>query len=293
MERQRLITMYFKLGMTFEEISLILARKHDVIISVRQMKRITATLGLYRRKNRSDPLDVASYICQELRRSGQLHGYRWMYTKCKERGYVVDQETVRLIIKYLDPEGVRCRTRRRLRRRAYFNMGPNFLWHMDGYDKLKPYGICIHGCVDGFSRRIMWLEAYSTNNDPRLIAGYFVDTVSEIHGCPRTIRADLGTENGVVCQMQMFLRDSDNNANSAFIYGTSKCNQRIESWWGILRKENAQFWMNVFESFKDDGYYSGDTLDHELIRFCFLDMIQVSNNVQQYSSIADTNYQVK
>ena len=127
MERQRLITMYFKLGMTFEEISLILARKHDVIISVRQMKRITATLGLYRRKNRSDPLDVASYICQELRRSGQLHGYRWMYTKCKERGYVVDQETVRLIIKYLDPEGVRCRTRRRLRRRAYLGIESHFV----------------------------------------------------------------------------------------------------------------------------------------------------------------------
>ena len=27
--------------------------------------------------------------------------------------------------------------------------GPNFIWHMDGYDKLKPYGITIHGCIDG------------------------------------------------------------------------------------------------------------------------------------------------
>ena len=27
--------------------------------------------------------------------------------------------------------------------------GPNFLWHCDGYDKLKPYGLCIHGCIDG------------------------------------------------------------------------------------------------------------------------------------------------
>lgn len=26
---------------------------------------------------------------------------------------------------------------------------PNFLWHIDGYDELKPYGFAIHGCIDG------------------------------------------------------------------------------------------------------------------------------------------------
>ena len=26
---------------------------------------------------------------------------------------------------------------------------PNFIWHCDGYDKLKPFGIAIHGCIDG------------------------------------------------------------------------------------------------------------------------------------------------
>ena len=27
--------------------------------------------------------------------------------------------------------------------------GPDFCWHIDGYDKLKPYGFAIHGCIDG------------------------------------------------------------------------------------------------------------------------------------------------
>ncbi|KAK3097954.1 hypothetical protein FSP39_014819 [Pinctada imbricata] len=149
---------------------------------------------------------------------------------------------------------------------------------MDGYDKLKPYGICIHGCIDGFSRNIIWLEASSSNNNPRLIAGYFIHAVSDLHGCPKTVRADLGTENGTVRQMQVFLRDAEENENDAFLYGTSRCNQRIESWWGILRKESAQFWMDIFEKFKDDGYYSGDFLDQHLIRFCFLNMIQSELN---------------
>ena len=33
---------------------------------------------------------------------------------------------------------------------------------IDSYDKLKPYGIGINGCIDGFSRHIMWMEAYTT-----------------------------------------------------------------------------------------------------------------------------------
>ena len=23
------------------------------------------------------------------------------------------------------------------------------VWHVDGYDKLKPYGFPVHGCIDG------------------------------------------------------------------------------------------------------------------------------------------------
>lgn len=49
----------------------------------------------------------------------------------------------------IDPEGVADRSTRTLRRRQYTNDGPNFLIHVDGYDKLKKYGICIHGAIDG------------------------------------------------------------------------------------------------------------------------------------------------
>ncbi len=26
--------------------------------------------------------------------------------------------------------------------------GPNHIWHADGYDKLKPYGFPVHGCIE-------------------------------------------------------------------------------------------------------------------------------------------------
>ena len=28
--------------------------------------------------------------------------------------------------------------------------GPNFIWHIDGYDKMTPFGFTVHGCIDGY-----------------------------------------------------------------------------------------------------------------------------------------------
>lgn len=34
----------------------------------------------------------------------------------------------------------------------YTCKGPNMLWTMDSYHKLKPYGIIINDCIDGFGQ---------------------------------------------------------------------------------------------------------------------------------------------
>lgn len=33
------------------------------------------------------------------------------------------------------------------------HQGASFCWHIDGYDKLSPYGLPIHGCVDGWVQK--------------------------------------------------------------------------------------------------------------------------------------------
>ena len=145
-------------------------------------------MHLFRRKNQTDLEEVAAFVEGEMAGTGQLQGYRWMHQRAIQRGFVVSQETIRLIIKILDPEGVELRRARRLRHRQYTCRGPNALWHMDSYDKLKPYGIAINGCIDGFSRHIMWMEAYTTNSNPKVIAEYFINTVMRIGGCPQRLR---------------------------------------------------------------------------------------------------------
>ena len=73
-----------------------------------------------------------------------------------------------------------------MRRCVHHACRPKFIWHIDG--------LCINGCICGFSRKIIWLNVYQTNNDPKIIGGYVLD-VKVIGGCPLEIRTDYGTEN--------------------------------------------------------------------------------------------------
>ncbi len=110
------------------------------------------------------------------------------------------------LLREIDPEGCKIRKAHRLKRREYIINGPNYMWHIDGYDKLKPYGFCIHGCIDGYSRRLIWLEVSSSNNNPRLIAKYYRDALKQLKCAPRIVRADHGTENSIISYLQPFFR---------------------------------------------------------------------------------------
>ncbi|CAH0550629.1 unnamed protein product [Brassicogethes aeneus] len=280
------ITDLFHLGLKKDEILLFLI-KHGYYLSRSSLKRHLKRLHLYRRKNFTSINDVISFLESQLLGSGRLHGYKWMHLKCLHSGIIITQETVRLLLNIIDPHGVSLRRKRKLNSRQYFNKGPNFLWHMDGYDKLKPYGICISGCIDGYSRKVLWLKASSTNNDPKVIAGYYIENVRYLKGFPRTVRADMGTENGYVEDIQIYFHETaavnqitDAYTVPPFIYGTSQNNQRIESWWSILRKHCGQYWMNLFSRLKDDGLFTGNIVDKSILQFCFMDIIQEElNNV--------------
>lgn len=114
-----------------------------------------------------------------------------------------------------------------------------------------------------------------------LFTGYYVDALEALGKCPLTVRGDGGTENVTVFRIQEYLRNEySNSSRPSFLTGKSCQNQKIESWWSILRKQNAQFWIEFFSCLKDDGYFTNNFIDKNLIRFCFTSIIQVKLNIE-------------
>ncbi|KAL5463948.1 hypothetical protein EMCRGX_G032900 [Ephydatia muelleri] len=159
---------------------------HHVAVGLTWLKQKLATMGLKGRNVCETQLSVVyNTIRHELKTSNCLLGYRAMWrlhvlqTKYgyKTKRLLTLGATVMMLLAVMDPAGSRQRRMRRLQRRRYWNQGPNWCWHIDGYDKLKPYGFPIHACIDGFSRKIIWLELTSTNNDPQVVASFYLDAL--------------------------------------------------------------------------------------------------------------------
>ncbi|XP_077864797.1 uncharacterized protein LOC144350485 [Saccoglossus kowalevskii] len=172
-DREKLIKKYFNACYTNEEIIASLFLLHGNIVSLRHLKRLLKKYGLKRRKTITLP-DIENIIAAietELQSSGKCIGYKAMWKRLKLKyGLMVNRDLVLDLLNILDPEGIERRTKHRLLRRKYVVPGPNFIWHIDGYDKLKPFGFAVHGAIDGYSRKLLWLEVSSSNNNPGIIA---------------------------------------------------------------------------------------------------------------------------
>ncbi|KAL3991461.1 E3 ubiquitin-protein ligase [Sarotherodon galilaeus] len=131
---------------------------------------------------------------------------------------------------------------------------------LEGHGRLHGYKLHQLNCIYiGYvvTQITIWLQAYSTNNDPKVIAGYFIAEVEKKMGTPARIRSDLG-HNG---------RDAD-----------SCIGLWIETvlLLAFLRRHHGQHWINRFQELKDNDCFSGCFLDKQLILFTCLNIIEVA-----------------
>ena len=153
---KEIIDYYFTKGLRYVSILLFIKLYHNIDISLRTLKRRLSDYGLRKRNEETSGDQVKQIITNEVQGPSSLRGYRSMWNKLRTTYRItVPRETVMKILRDIDPEKSAQRKARKLLRRTYDSLGPNATWHVDGYDKLKPYGLPIHGCIDGFSRKIL------------------------------------------------------------------------------------------------------------------------------------------
>ncbi|KAK7052904.1 hypothetical protein VNI00_004224 [Paramarasmius palmivorus] len=139
---------------------------------------------------------------------------------------------------------------RDLHRQKYNVAGANSLWHHDGQHGLIRWKIVIHCFIDGKSRMVTAIRV-SNNNRASTVEELFHEGTS-LHGCPRRVRGDHGTENLRVAEWM-----EETFGIGSYIWGRSVHNTRIERLWYDVTHNFGKKWKDFFQ--KLEVY---ESLDH-------------------------------
>ncbi len=152
------------------------------------------------------------------------------------------------IVRRFDTEGLARRTADLNRKKGeYIVPGPDFIWSIDGHDKLSPYGFQIYACIDAYSRCLLWIYVGSSNRTAQSVLRQYLQVVAEKGYQPYIVRSDRGKETELAAEVHYaFARTMQNDLNfsmgNCWFYGTSTGNQRLESWWSQLQKSQLYLW---------------------------------------------------
>ena len=155
------------------------------------------------------------------------------------------RQDVRNSLHRTDADGIKFRSIKRIKRREYSVAGPHHLWHIDGHHKLIRYGIVCHGCIDGFSRTVIYLTSSDNNKACTHLESFLLGTIA--YQVPSRVRGDHGGENVLIADWM--LANVGANRHS-FLTGSSKHNTRIERLWKDYQDQVVSFYCNLFRYFE-------------------------------------------
>ena len=98
---------------------------------------------------------------------------------------------------------------------------------------------------------MIWLKVCRTNNDPKIPASFYIQTVQHFKYCPSKVQTDCGTENGILAALQSALVVSID----AHRYGGSPSNQQIGNWWSRNKRLYMTWVVYHFKSLVDERKY--------------------------------------
>ncbi|XP_063060690.1 uncharacterized protein LOC134453871 [Engraulis encrasicolus] len=157
-------------------------------------------------------------------------------------------------------------------RRTYSVPAPLSLLHVDTNHKLIRYGMVIFGGIDGFSRKVLYLQI-ANNNRATTAFQFFLEAVDN-HGCPSRVRGDQGVENVDIARYMFDVRGC---GRGSFMSGKSVHNQRIERLWRDVWTAVTSNFYHVLHSLEEDSLLDPSNSSHLFCaQFVFLPRIQKS-----------------
>ncbi|KAF9538452.1 hypothetical protein CPC08DRAFT_651431 [Agrocybe pediades] len=274
---------YWKMRLTEKDILQRLKSEHidtsQYGIGLTSFRAIRKSLGLLGTRQQQHNLESIAEDMQELRVSYPKAGARDMVDHLFfEKGKKVSRYLVIAYFLIFEPELVRERKARKLKRRQFWAAGVNDLFAVDQHDKWKKYGLALHAGIDPFPGVIHWVKIWWTNNNPKLIASYYLDAAKKQGAIPLVTQSDPGSENYGIANAHTALR----HALDPSLRGTiqhrwmhHKKNVMPEITWSQLRRRWSPGYENLIQSGVLKGIYDMNRpIDVLVFRWLFIPFLQ-------------------
>uniref|UniRef100_A0A7M5WYV8 Integrase core domain-containing protein n=1 Tax=Clytia hemisphaerica TaxID=252671 RepID=A0A7M5WYV8_9CNID len=237
--------------------------------------------------DKTTPIEaVKDAVAKELEGPGKLLGYRALNNKLRlYHDIKVPRNLVADVVFDLDPEGVAARNVKKKKRKAkipFVADGPGWVFSLDGHDKLmgfqnSTFPLAIYGCLDCFSRKLMFIKVWDSNSNPLTIAKFYMEYLVNSKEMPRFLRIDRGTETGDMGTIHTYLIDKHGNfadPTDSVVYGPSTSN-KIERWWRDLHERMELFIKQQLRGLLHSFDYDPTSeLDRDCMKFIFIPVVQ-------------------
>jgi len=260
--RDRLRFHFFEHYLTDERLLQVL-QSEGFSITQKGLVRLRQEMDLRKRHTREENITLREQaigrIAQAVDPTRRLAGYgrEYLRTELRQQGFSTSRDVLYSAYKEVHQRSFRDRLDEFRRRRTGWTCpGPNFIWSIDAYDKLKPYGFEIYAGIDAYSRYIPWFFVGFSTHTSIGVGLQYLSIIRERGFTPRIIRADRGKETPVVAGLHWYHSSHTGRERiqpltgeavpikfkDCFVYGKSIHNVKIESWWNRLCKGRSQFW---------------------------------------------------
>ncbi|KAK6991985.1 hypothetical protein R3P38DRAFT_3409105 [Favolaschia claudopus] len=256
-----LVEYYWKLGFNDPDIAshcLDHFERGQYGLSAKTIQRLRKKLDLKGTRQQAATSETIMPFFLEIRERFPTMGARAMVSLLRQDyGIKISENFLNKFFKEIEPDALRQRVAKKFKQKRFWSAGVMDMICFDQHDKWKRFGLWPHLGLNPYTGRILWLNIWWTNRNPKLVTSYYIIACRRVGGVPLISQSDAGSENYGIANCHTVIRQRLDPTLAGTLQhrwmGKDGLNVKPEAGWSYFRR----WFTPAFENILDDGVHQG------------------------------------